>query len=196
MASTVEICNLALRLLGARRITSLDDNSEEARACNDVFEFLRDDLLRSHPWNFATVRASIAASSEAPAWGYDFSYPLPTTSLRILEVRTYLDWEVEDGAIVTNESAPLYIRYTKRITDSNAFDSSFTKTLAAYIAFELAERITNSSRKRQLAFDEYQTYLKKAKMVDAQESTPKTLDDGSWVDSRHYNLTKKESWEF
>lgn len=196
MASVVGICNLALRLLGARRITALTDSTEEARACNDVYETLRDSLLRAHPWNFATVRASLAASTTAPAWGYEKSYPLPSDCLRVLSVDTTYQWEVEGRNIVTDEGAPLYMKYTSKEEDPNQFDSNFIKALAAYIALELAERLTQSNTKRQLAQNSFDLAMRNAKFTDAQESTPKTLEDGSWLDSRNYTSGSKESWEY
>ena len=207
MASVVEICNLALRQLGARRITSLGDSTEEARACNDVYERLRDDLLRAHPWNFATVRASLAALSDTPAWGYDNAFQLPTDSLRILEVNSNRSgaygntgatsaWEIEGSTIVSSLAAPLDVKYTKREEDPNVFDAKFINTLAAFIAWQLAERLTQSNTKRDLAKQAYMESLRVAKFVDAQESTPKQLEDGSWLDSRNYGNYARESWEY
>jgi len=207
MASVVEICNLALRQLGARRITSLGDSTEEARASNDVYERLRDDLLRAHPWNFATVRTSLAALSTAPSWGYDNAFQIPVDSLRILEVSSNRGgsyggtgatsaWEIESSTIVSNLPAPLNIKYIKREEDPNVFDSKFINTLAAYIAWQLAERLTQSNTKRDLAKQTYQEQFRIAKFVDAQESTPKQLEDGSWLDSRNYGQYSRESWEY
>ena len=95
-ASEVQICNVALRKLGARRITALTDDTEEAKSCTDVFDRLRDKLLRIHPWNFATKRAALAVSTTSPAWGYDNAYPLPADCLRITSVDTSYPWEVEE----------------------------------------------------------------------------------------------------
>ena len=55
-ASSTEICNNALTLIGARRIVSVNDPSKEGRACNDNYDISRKALLRLHPWNFATMR--------------------------------------------------------------------------------------------------------------------------------------------
>ena len=56
MASEVDICNRALSKLGAARITSLTEDSVNARACNAMYESVRDAELRAHPWNFAMKR--------------------------------------------------------------------------------------------------------------------------------------------
>ena len=49
-----DIANLALVRLGAKRITSLSDGSRNANEINAVYEFLRQEVLRSYPWNWAT----------------------------------------------------------------------------------------------------------------------------------------------
>jgi hypothetical protein len=49
-----DIVNLALVRLGANRITSLSDGSVNANEANAIYSLIRDEILRDHPWNFAT----------------------------------------------------------------------------------------------------------------------------------------------
>ena len=51
MASTVDICNSALNMLGGATIISLTENSKNGRLCNQRYEPVRDAIFRSHPWN-------------------------------------------------------------------------------------------------------------------------------------------------
>lgn len=61
MSATVEnICNSALTKIGAATISSISDTNKRALLCNEQYAKLRDDLLRSHPWNFAIKRAYLA----------------------------------------------------------------------------------------------------------------------------------------
>jgi hypothetical protein len=69
MASETSICNSALTRIGAARITSLTDDSKQARACTASYALMRDEVLRSHPWNSAISRASVASLADAPAFG-------------------------------------------------------------------------------------------------------------------------------
>lgn len=69
MPSVVEICNEAMDLLGAATITSLDENSKEARLCNRRFSTVRDAVLRSHPWNCAITRATLSQDGTPPSFG-------------------------------------------------------------------------------------------------------------------------------
>jgi hypothetical protein len=55
------ICNLALRLLGVARITSISADKEQARILNDIYDMIQDEILSAHPWNFAIKRATLTA---------------------------------------------------------------------------------------------------------------------------------------
>ena len=78
---------------------------------------LRDDLLRDHPWNWATKRVTIPASTVSPTWGFANAFPLPANYRRLMEVQnpSKLEYRIEstsDGkVIVTDISAPLNIAY-------------------------------------------------------------------------------------
>jgi len=77
MASEVEICNAALSKIGIsgnNRITSLSQNTKNAKACDERYATLRDLLLEQHPWNFALKRVQLAASTEAPSYEFTYAY--------------------------------------------------------------------------------------------------------------------------
>jgi len=56
---TYEIANLALGLLGAKRITALTQSVEEARVINNVYDTVRDTVLSEHAWSFAQKRVAL-----------------------------------------------------------------------------------------------------------------------------------------
>ena len=76
--SVVEICNSALVHLGAELISSLSDNSDEARACNQFFSGARDHVLTDANWTFATTQAELSKLSSTPLFKYGYAYQLPT----------------------------------------------------------------------------------------------------------------------
>jgi hypothetical protein len=189
----VQICNRALQKLGASTILSLTEDSTEGRACNLAYEPVRDALLRSHWWSFAIKRASLAASSTSPPFGYDNAFPLPADYLKLVppdhREKVYMtDWKLEDvggsRCIVTDEDAPLEIRYVSRVTDPNKFDSLFVEALSARLAMEMCEQLTQSNSKRQLAMQEYQDVIRDARKHNAFETPPVEAADGSWITDR------------
>lgn len=62
MATSLQIKNMALRLLGVARIAQTDldnETNEHSRILNDIYELVRDEVLAVHPWNFAIKRAEL-----------------------------------------------------------------------------------------------------------------------------------------
>ncbi|MEN9417116.1 MAG: hypothetical protein RI988_736 [Pseudomonadota bacterium] len=198
MSSVIQVANRALTKLGSARITSIDDDVKAAREVKSCFDDLRDDELRAYRWSFAMKRESLPALSAAPAFGYQLQYQLPADFLRIDMVddrfpyadldnyvgRENLDWVVEQGKILTDIAAPLKVRYVARIEDPNAWDANFREALACRIAAELAEPMTQSVAKRELAWKEYRQAINRAVRSNSIEKLPVTLPDNAWMVSR------------
>ena len=198
MASKVDIANRALTKIGEARIMSLSDDVEAARVIDSLWSVVRDSELRARNWNFSIVRKSLPALASAPVWGFAYQYQLPPDCLRVLSVTEFFpgpsltnyrtgsesDYQIEGGKILTNESAPLKIRYVARIEDTGTWDAAFAEVFACRIAVEICERITQSNTKRQLAWEEYEKAIKDAVRADAIENPPEPLPDDSWMLSR------------
>jgi len=65
MASETDICNRALSRLGQGRlaglVTDTSDTSKARKACDDAYETIRNEVLRSHPWNCLGARVQLKA---------------------------------------------------------------------------------------------------------------------------------------
>ncbi len=154
MASEVSICNQAIAWLGGTLITSLDDNSTEAKLCKATYASVRDAVLEARDWTFAIGRHDLPVSATAPINGYANAFPIPSDVLRILGVLDNDDWQVEGQDIVTNEGA-VSIKAVVRVTDPNRFSALFVQALAARLAADLAIPLTQS---RELQKQHYQIY--------------------------------------
>jgi len=185
MASVVGICNSALSKLGALRIASLSDSSKNARACNDAYERVRDATLRKHGWNFAIARAELAADATAPDFGPAYQYPLPSDCLRVLPPNDYdLEWVIEGRNILTDWTAPLEVRYIKRVTDPNEMDPLFREVLACELALDLCEQITQSNTKKAGIKEDRKEMLAEARRTNAIEQTAQELPEDDWITAR------------
>lgn len=60
----IDVCNKALRRVGAKTITSLSDGSHEADVCNEFWPQTRDEVTACHPWNYAKERVKLYAVAE------------------------------------------------------------------------------------------------------------------------------------
>ena len=186
MPSSVDICNRALSRIGSARITSLTDDTKRARACNSAFSMVRDEVLRAHPWNAAISRASLAKLVDAPLFGYDAQYQLPGDCLRVLEVYDSTEpWVVEGGKILCEEGTPLSIRYIRQEEDTEVWDALLTSAVAARLAVELCEELTQSNTKRDRAAQEYEQILARARMADGQEQSPMPFEEDAWINARY-----------
>jgi len=189
MASKVEICNRALQKLGAERITSITEDSVNARACNVAFEPVKLSELRAHPWSFAIKRAVLAASATPPEFGRPRSYPLPADFLRLLppypEMNTNdLDWQIEGKSIYTFDSAPLQIRYIYDVTDTNEMDTLFREALSTKLAGELCEELTQSNSKKESLRLDYKDIIKEARRNNGIENVAQQPPEDPFITVR------------
>ena len=152
MASVVDICNSALNLLGASTISSLTEDSKNARLCNQRYEPIRNRTFRSHAWNFATKRVQLAKDSTAPVVEYANQYTLPSDCLRVLKIHTgstdsiksTIDYAVEGRKIKTDEGT-VFLVYIALITDPYEYVTYFNEALSAALAAYIAYAITNNA---------------------------------------------------
>lgn len=194
-ASDVAIANLALTKLGEQRITDLEDDTKPAREVNAVYTMLRDQLQRRYVWRFCVKRESLAALATTPEFRYSYEYQLPSDCLRVLQVGEFYpaidlsdlvaapneEFQIEGRKILHDDAGPLYIRYLARIDDPAQFDVCFDEALAAFLAYNLAEALTQSNSKRELAAADFKRAIKDAVIANAIESPPSTLQDDTWV---------------
>lgn len=185
MPSIVDVCNRALSRLGSLRVTVVfptPDNSKAARACHSAWGIVRDEVLRAHPWNCAITRAELAADTATPEWGFDSQFTLPSDCLRVLEVDTAGHWQIESRKLLTDEDAPLYVRYIRREEDVSLWDPLLVSAMASRLAAELSREIADvSGNQQQLLLVEYRAILDEAKRSDAQESSVPDLSDLEWI---------------
>ncbi len=191
MASEVSIVNRALRLLRVEAITAMSESGATAAWARDIYPDARDALLQEYPWNFAMRRASLSASTSAPAFGFARAFPLPEAPEKCLRVWRLegepdieMVWRVEGRQLLTDEAAPLQIHFIAQVTDTAVYAPLFVEALAACIAAEGAFHFTGStSREAQLAELRRQK-VGVAKQMDALEGTPEDLVANEWLGAR------------
>lgn len=174
MANTItELSNRALAMIGHEAITSPDEGTKAADLCKRLIPDLRDELIRNHPWKFASRRAMLPASATAPAFGAARAYPLPELWLRVLEVGdgTAVGWRREGNAILSDEPAPLPVRYLVSVRNPDEWDAIFTTVLAVRLAMDLAMGIAKSASMREAFAGELRRAIREARSIDAMEAS-------------------------
>lgn len=193
VTAAVELVNIALRRIGQQTVASIDppDADENARVAADLYSHVRDTILASHPWNCATKRVSLAASTTVPAFGYSIAYPWPTDMLKLLRTewdesrfRVELVGEPPVKCFVTDES-PFKIIYIARITNLTLIEPTLQDAIAYELASQLAARLTGLDSRMGAMKVLADRALVEAKFQDSVASPPTdSLEPRAFLDSR------------
>lgn len=165
--SWVEIANRALARLSKARIDSLTSGGgEAAQYCNTFLGEAIESVLSAHSWSIAT-RTQLARDSEAPAFGFLYSYPLPTDIINTIRVDTDgSPFKPEARAILTN-SEYVYLVYIPRPTDPGALPGYIKRAISTHLAFLLSGPLTSSSQLANRIAQEAAVALENAVSADA-----------------------------
>jgi hypothetical protein len=85
---------------------------------------------------------------------------------------TYNDWVVENGWLLSAESGVIPLRFVANLTDVSRMDPMFCEGLAARVALEVCEPITQSTAKLATIAKVYDTFMTEARTVNAIEQGP------------------------
>jgi len=185
--SDVSICNMALGHIGDQRITSLDDNTEAAKACNAFYAILRDEVTQAYPWNFAITRVNLASTATVPVYEYTNTFNLPTNPwcLRVLEVQDFTEreWTVEGRKLLVNASS-VNIRYIKRLENPGDMTPLFASALSLRLAASLAVRLTEDLKKQAQMWKLYTAVRREARIADSQEGAPPVIKSTVFAEAR------------
>ena len=182
--SVVDICNNALTLLGQQNIESLDDASPEANACRIFWRPLRDEVLRSHPWNFATTRAKLSRLVDSPPFGFKYYFQLPADCLFVRNVEPEGYFEIEHRFLLS-DSPELSIKYTSANDDTTTYDSILGVGLMYRMASSLGYPLTRSSSLTKEYYDLGEDKIAEAKSIDSIEGKRPDNRRKNWLSS-HY----------
>lgn len=185
MLSKTDILNKALVLVGANTITSIDDDSNNARICKKVYEGALRSILSECKWNFATKRALLSVSADSLAWydtGEGIVYVKPTDLIKIFDVTPKDAAWREEGDYIISDSSDLGIRYVYYLDNPDKYSASFVDALVDKLCYEIAYRIVNS-----------QPLAERYRQVYEKVSLPKAISSNSQVGIQQ--VVKDDAWE-
>ncbi len=190
--SQTEIVNLALTRLGQDRVISINDDVEAARVMRSLWDFTRDAVLASYPWKFAIKRTSLPALAQAPAYGWARQFTVPEECMRLVQVGDdYVfytglleTFQLEGGVIMTDEAAPLRLRYVERTTNVGLWPVLFGRVVAMQLAIDACEKLTTSSAKQGVLNEAYALAVAQARKQSAIERPPQRADNSDWLNAR------------
>ena len=196
----LRVFNEALRILGSRAISSLTEGRESQRVLTELWGANDEAVvacLERGEWNFAIRSAQVDYDSDiVPSFGFRRAFQKPADFCRLatlcsdeyfnypLNARQFSD---ESGYWLTDLDV-LYVRFVSCDSDyglnSGNWTESFSKYLAAYLAYECCERITASTQKEQVAGYRMEQALRGAQSLDGMNEGTKIPPSGRWAQSR------------
>lgn len=183
--SEIDIINRALAKLGDQRIASRGENNNRARLMNDLYDGVRDELLRECPWNFAIKRDTLSADPVAPKYEWGTAFAIPAELLYMVSTEGNAPYRLEGNQILSNQENSLNITYVRRVTDPTKFDTGFAEVLATKLAYEGASNITADSALEGKLFRDYNLALVRARKMDGQEDDSRTWPVDDWEVARN-----------
>ncbi len=169
--SEVGICNMALNRIGARRVTSIEEDNTEVNAirCRTHYDQTRDALLRSHWWRFAVARAELSEDATAPDFQWENQFILPSDFLRLIDIYDSINpYELEGERLLTDDDS-VDLKYVKGVTDATKFDPLFVEVLVLQLAMKLVMPISRDKVLRAELADELRGVLSVARRVNMDE---------------------------
>ena len=151
--SKIEICNVALAMLGADSIRDFSESNKRARMADVFFDFTRDYLLTKFDWPFAKKFAQLSALDPAPLQIPEGTYPyqLPNDCHAVRDLAppgSRQQWQVMNNVLYcridpeNDEGYMPKIYYTSKAVDVSKYSSTFNNLLALGLAVKMCPAIT------------------------------------------------------
>ena len=178
MTSKTSICNLALAYLGQSPISSLEQENEQARWLKLFYEPVRDEVLRTHNWAFASAWQPLVLVAEK---GGEFIYKYPVGALFIRRIVSPQDSHTpltfterfdtqQHMRVLVVPVAGAIAHYTRRITDETQYDASFVKCFALALACDTALALTGDIDLAARMQQKYTLYVEEARRNNMSEN--------------------------
>jgi hypothetical protein len=213
--SQVSLCNKALARIGfGQSIAAITDSSAPARACESMYEDVRQSMLRERPWPFAQRYTTLAlvASDPNPEWAYAYRYPasylkiyrlinetgtIPTSGGTIYDYLglTYTPSNLQQNAWQTGSDTQGLLIYTDLkdaiavgtwdVDDEGLWDPMFGDAFAWRLAYEIAPRLTKDAGVTDRALQMYEMAVQRAMASSLNEASPKDAQEDGFTASRN-----------
>ncbi len=185
--SAIALCSRALLKIGAATIASFDEGSAEAEVAANLYPPIRDALISSHPWNFATGQVTLPRLAAEPVADYAYAYHLPADFLRALSAGvggrgSGMSYRIAESRL-HSDSDQVVLTYIFR-PDELTFPPFFGQALITRLAAEFCIPLTESSTRADLLYRLAEEEFRRAKLADGQQDTPLAITDFPLVEVR------------
>ncbi len=194
----LDVMNLALDHLRNGSMSSETDTDAKGRWMQRNYDHVVDMCLRRHYWNFATEIAELAKDPTNPPFGWNYRYALPSDLLKLAPLRylgehegRMIPHEVIGGYIHCDLTAPLRIRYIKRVTNPALWDPLFAEYVATAIALRASHFATGKESSRQNLAQMARDAFNEAIKHDGMEGTMEMPDQDDVIAARYSGYSSR-----
>ena len=182
MISDVDICNMALREIGAKTISDLSESSQPARDCSLYYAVCRLEVLRARPWGFAQRRIQMAPVTVPDAfseWAYAYGYPADCLeAVAVKQAGSTASWPFQVATdsgvkIILSQVSEAVLVYTVDVTNEAEFDEDFVDALALRLSANLAQSLFKNAKLKQQQLALFQAAVASAVTADNRETHQK-----------------------
>ncbi len=171
----IEFCNIALTKLGVPKIESIDDNNMQSLTAKSLYPMIKDAVLSSYTWNFATLNAKLLKLENTDN---KYLYALPDDFLRTVTVfQTYennpVHYDIQGNHIVSS-AENITLQYIARREEIH-FPAYFTQALITRLAADFCLPLIDSTSRSESLYKIAEIELQKARGLDNQQIPPQTL---------------------
>jgi hypothetical protein len=209
MAYTIlGIANMALARIGVARLSVWPDTiTPQGIAANDVWEYIRDEVLEAKEWRFAKTRTFLGDGAPVDSEtniGWNYGYQLPPDFLRLARpTKTSMkedlpvyppgyDYKVEvvggdsgDYFILLtdydNANEDMYIVYIKRQVDLALWSPTAISALAFRWAAEMTFKLTEGKNEYDTMMSLYGATLLRAEEITQSYDSEDEMGNDDWV---------------
>jgi len=189
--SKTELINKSLTLLGAAPITSIDDDTNNARIVNRVYETSLRSILSECKWNFATKRALLSVVTDTMAWTYTgevYVYQKPVDMIRIFGTNDDNAMWREEGDFIISDTSGLGVLYVYYLDNPDKYPAQFIEAFSDKLASDIAYMVLNSATKAKEMYEKYKTVtLPDARSENAQVGRQQYIRDDAWELAKYGN---------
>ncbi len=183
----IDICSNALIRVGASSISSFDEATAEAEVAKNLYNIIKNSLISSYPWNFSLKQARLNKLSFVPQADFRYAYLLPNDCLRVVSCGNDaksrgLEYVINGKSLYSNVDNAI-ISYVADIKE-DVMPSFFVELLIGKLASDFCIALTESTSRADFLNKRYEDDFKRAKLLDAQQATPKKFEDFTLINAR------------
>jgi hypothetical protein len=183
----IALCSRALLMIGASTIASFDEGTAEAEVAANLYPSLRDAILSSHSWSFATGQTTLARLVAQPLADYEFAYQLPSDFLRALSAGIGgrgrgVDYRIHENRL-HSDAEDLVLTYIFR-PDESAFPPFFDQALIARLAAEFCIPLTESTSRAEALRRHAEDEFRRARLIDGQQDAAYRIESFPLAEAR------------